>query len=74
MIKLRVEWHNKCPDCGTEIVADFFDDAEKVCVCLWCGRSYQSDCDARRSELKQYIMQATSEIECQANTEIAVER
>lgn len=67
MIKLRVEWHHKCPKCGTEVVADFFSDAEDICTCLWCGFLDQSACDAHRSDLQEYIIKAASELECQAN-------
>lgn len=38
MIKLRVEWHHTCPDCGTRVVVDFAADANGFRICPWCGR------------------------------------
>jgi len=54
-------------------VADFFEDAQRIGVCLWCGRFDQSNYDAHCSELVNYVMQATSEIECRANDKMAIE-
>jgi hypothetical protein len=38
MIKLKVEWHHTCPDCGTRVVVDYLADANGFRICPWCGR------------------------------------
>ncbi len=72
MIKLRVEWHHSCPSCGTQLVVDFLNDSIERCECPWCGLSASTGPGAVDDELRQYIVQAVSNIESTANDRISV--
>lgn len=72
MIKLRVEWHNDCPSCGTQLVVDFLNDRAESCVCPWCGYSDGTCRFAVEDDLRQYIVRAVSDIETTANGRMAV--
>ena len=72
MIRVRVDWRQDCPGCGTELVANFLDDSACRAACPWCGcegaLSAMPDC----AELRDYLSRAISEIEVKANTGITV--
>lgn len=72
MIKLRVEWHHKCPGCGTRLVVDFFDELAGSEVCPWCGCACDISTDVGYREMKRYIEQVVKEVESKANVMLAV--
>jgi hypothetical protein len=75
MIRLRVEWHDRCPGCGVRLVVDFLDESGDFRSCPWCGCTWESDPRAgARDGLKSYLLRSTREIEETANAQIAVER
>jgi hypothetical protein len=65
MIKLRVEWHHKCPCCGTKLVVDFFDELADSAICPWCGCTCEPK--ANVLELKRYLDRAVKDNEAKAN-------
>lgn len=67
MIKVRVDWHHKCPGCGTEIVTDYFDDSPHCRGCPWCGCAGDHDPAVDSCELRSYVLEAVREIEERAN-------
>ena len=71
MIKVKVDWRQKCPGCGTEVVVDFFDESVVRQACPWCGRQ----CEMERTtddELRRYISRSVREIEDRANEKLLV--
>ena len=72
MIKLRVEFHHKCPGCGTELVVDYL--GEPVCcqVCPWCGSNCETDQNREDGELREYIIKSVKDLEKKANCKTAV--
>ena len=74
MIKLRVEWHRSCPECGTNLVADYFDDSEECRVCPWCGCVQQCDPPHRGEDVSEYLLRAVQNIEDEANAKVTVRR
>jgi ribosomal protein S27E len=71
MIKLRVEWHLKCRECGTELVSDFFTDSAEGLACPWCGCMCSPN--GTDAELRDYIQNAVNEIEDKANGMIFIQ-
>ncbi len=67
MIKLRVDWHRKCPDCGTEVVVDFLDESAIDVRCPWCGQACESEKDKNSAELRDFLAKSISELEKKAN-------
>jgi len=70
MIKVRVDWHSRCPGCGTQLVIDFFDESDEHQVCPWCGCECKMDRGSRYEEMKRYIEKAVREIEEKTNSTI----
>lgn len=70
MVKLRVDWHSQCPDCGTQLAVDFFGGLSDCVVCPWCGCMYEGNSLSRYDELKQYLQKAVQELESNANTDL----
>lgn len=71
MIKVRVEYHHKCPGCGTEIAIDFLGGPMDYQVCPWCGCTCEAD-QVEDTKLKAYIAKAVDILEKEANDRIAV--
>ena len=71
MIKLRVEFHHKCPGCGTELVVDFLGEPMDCQVCPWCGCTCEAD-QIEDSELKECVAKAVEDLEKKVNEKITV--
>ncbi len=67
MIKVRVDWRQKCPDCGTELVTDFFDDSASSSGCPWCGCVGAMGHGLRGTKIEESIVTAVHEIERRIN-------
>ena len=72
MIRVRVEWYQECPGCGTELVSDFLGDSVCRATCPWCGRENKLRAGPDSAELREYLSRAISEIEAKANSGITV--
>lgn len=72
MIRLRVDWHSQCPDCGTQLAVDFFGSVSDCIVCPWCGCVCETDRVSRHDELRHYLKEAVEELESNVNTETPV--
>lgn len=68
MIKLRVEWHHKCPDCGTRVVVDFAADANGFRICPWCGRIETDGGAPADPQTRGQLLERVSSLEQQVNT------
>lgn len=68
MLKLRVEWHHRCPSCGVHLVVDFLDDSVDCGACPWCGYIADIDLHAKvTNDLRHSLARAAKEIEKAAN-------
>ncbi len=72
MIKVRVDWHHKCPGCGTGLALDFFDDSIERQTCAWCGVECEINRRVNPDELKEYVLRSVRAIEDKANGKIPV--
>ncbi len=72
MIRIRVDWHAKCPKCHTQLAVDYFDESSKCATCPWCGHVCQIDKGPEQAEVKKFIDKAIKRIENQANEESVV--
>jgi len=72
MIKLRVEWRQRCSNCGTHIIVDFLDESVKYQKCPWCGHVDDIVPCNEHDNLRDYLSQATRELEENANCKVAV--
>jgi hypothetical protein len=71
MIKLRVEWHHTCPDCGTRVVVDYMADAHGFRLCPWCGRMETNGQAPGDPRFRKTIADHITKIENRANSTIA---
>ncbi len=67
MIKLRVEYHQKCHNCDTELIVDFFSDTQHEDFCPWCGLSICNVDTLADISLKKRIQEAVKQFEDQLN-------
>ena len=67
MISVKVNWHAQCPDCGTQLAVDYFEDLYDCTVCPWCGRIYKIERGPDQAEMKAYIAKVIRELESRAN-------
>jgi len=67
MIKLRVEWHCKCPGCGTELVVDYLVDSLSEQICPWCGA--RAACEkSDKEQMRDFLTQAVERLENEVNS------
>lgn len=70
MIKLRADWQQTCPSCGTELVIDFMHQCPKDYICPWCGAKVQiSICDGVQ-KVRDKLTEELGNLEACINTEI----
>jgi hypothetical protein len=69
MFKLRVDWHQVCESCGTEVVVDYLGCCPAECCCPWCGTLVKIDVDAD-GDVKHRVSEAVSRLEGQVNSEL----
>lgn len=67
-----MDWHEKCPGCGTDVVVDFFDESVAQQMCPWCGHECEMEPRASSDELQRYISESVREIEDRANERLVV--
>ncbi len=67
-----MDWHQKCPGCGTDVVVDFFDESVARQTCPWCGHECEMGRRANNGELQRYISDSIREIEDRANGRLPV--
>ena len=67
MIKLRVEWRQKCPECGVHLVVDFLADADGCRVCPWCGCNHGGNLPAAGGDIRSLVARSVSGLESRAN-------
>lgn len=72
MIKVRVDWHHRCPCCGTVVVVDFLGEPPDAVVCPWCGGTSSLEGCVDNGELRDYVSKAVTEIEQRARGKMAV--
>ncbi len=72
MIRIRVDWHAKCPKCTTQLAVDYFDDTTATAICPWCGEVCHINKGPEHAEVKKYIGKAIRRIENHANEESTV--
>jgi|GEM_PF-1045009 len=71
MLKLRVEWHHRCPSCGVQLVVDFLDDSVDCDACPWCGCIADIDLHTKvANDLRDNLARAAREIEKVANNRL----
>ncbi len=70
MIKLRVEWHHTCPDCGTRVVVDFVADANGFRICPWCGRIETDIRAAADPAARAELFESVTALEEQTNSSL----
>lgn len=71
MIKLRVEWHHTCPDCGTRVVVDYLLDANGFRICPWCGRIENNGHTPTDPAFKKHLSHSVTAFEKRTNSAIA---
>jgi hypothetical protein len=71
MIKLKVEWRQKCPGCGVQLVVDFLTDAYGCRVCPWCGCNHNGDLRTASEEVQEFVTRSMNRLEGRANRLIA---
>ena len=69
MIKLRVDWHQACPSCGTEVVVDFLNQYSREYPCPWCGAPVRIEISNGSPEARRRLTSALKELEAQINTD-----
>jgi len=68
MLKLRVEWHHRCPSCGVQLVVDFLDDSADCSACPWCGHLADVNMHTKiANDLRDDLARAAKELEETAN-------
>lgn len=72
MIRIRVDRHQICPVCRTELVVDYFDDSAAFTCCPWCGSPLPQE--SRDDDLRQFLCSAVREIEQKVNLRVPVEQ
>lgn len=68
MIKLRVEWHYTCPECGTRVVVDYLADANGFRICPWCGRIENDGHTPTDPRFRQTVCREISRLEDHTNS------
>jgi predicted RNA-binding Zn-ribbon protein involved in translation (DUF1610 family) len=74
MIKLRADWHQACPSCGTEVVVDFLNQCPAEFVCPWCGAAMPIGMGNGDGEARERLSAALMELEEQMNAQLPVLR
>lgn len=72
MIRIRVDWHAKCPKCQTQLAVDYFDESPECATCPWCGHICRIDKGPEQAEVRKFVGKAIKRIESQANEESVV--
>ncbi|HPP74836.1 MAG TPA: hypothetical protein PLU88_06915 [Armatimonadota bacterium] len=70
MIKLRVDWHQACQSCGTEVVVDYLDQCPKEILCPWCGAKVLIDIKNGNLDARERLTSALFALESQMNQEL----
>ena len=63
MIKVKVDWHQYCPSCETELVIDLLALGAAPADCPWCGASVPGPLEDRREAFHQELLEAVRKLE-----------
>ena len=74
MIKLRADWQQTCPSCGTELVVDFLNQCPKEYMCPWCGASVRIGSGDGIKETRERLTEALSKLETMLNTDLGCDQ
>jgi transcription initiation factor IIE alpha subunit len=71
MIRLRADWHQACPSCGTELVVNFLSQCPTEHVCPWCGTRIRLQAAYVNGEARERLKQELSDLEARVNAEMS---
>lgn len=70
MIKVKVDWHQKCHCCGTELVVDFLNQCPVDCSCPWCGTAITIETDESKCKAREKLIEVAQKLEDEMNLQM----
>lgn len=63
MIKVKVDWHQRCPSCDTELVVDMLAPGVTPADCPWCGGDVPGPLQLGDAALQEELLEAVARFE-----------
>jgi transcription initiation factor IIE alpha subunit len=71
MLKLRLEWQQKCNSCNTDLVLDVYEAMDGGYPCPWCGQPVRIDMgDGQKDKVKK-LLQKIQLLETETNSDLS---
>ena len=63
MIKIRIDWHQYCPSCETELVVDLLALGAASANCPWCGATVPGPLEIGHEAIHRELIEAVRRLE-----------
>ena len=65
VIKIKVDWHQCCPSCGTELVVDLLTLGDTPTNCPWCGQPVPGPLEGCHESLHRELCDTVRKLEAE---------